>query len=305
MKKAVWGIAVAIVLYTVLMLNSDIQKVVSAADSINPKWIPLFLILPLLNYGIRFLKWQYFLHRINEKVPLRESFLIFIAGFSMTVSPGKMGELLKCSLLKKRYNIPIEKTSPIVVAERLTDLISMVLLALIGAFLVKSRIALPAAAAGALFVAMAMFVLMNRWAWDLFSKIAHRISFLEKRKHLFDDFRDAAMILLDAKSLAVSVPIGMVSWGIEALVLCVVAASMGYSLPPGVALLSHAAGSVAGAISMIPGGLGLTELTIDGILCDYLPAATATVTTLLMRFATLWFSVFLGIGALAVLKKKQ
>jgi len=304
MKKAIWGIVIAIVLYTVLVLNSDIQKVISAADSINPLWIPLFLVLPLLNYGIRFLKWQYFLHRIGEKIPLKESFLVFIAGFSMTVSPGKMGELLKCSLLKKRHNIPIEKTSPIVVAERLTDLISMVLLALIGALLVKSRIALPAAGAGAVFVAMAMFILLNPWAWNIFSKVAHKIPFLGKRKHLFDDFRDASVKLLDAKSLAVSVPIGMVSWGIEALVLCVVAASMGYSLPAGVALLSHAAGSVAGAISMIPGGLGLTELTIDGILCDYLPAATATVTTLLMRFATLWFSVVLGVGALAVLKKK-
>ncbi len=304
MKKAIWGIVIAIVLYTVLVLHSDIRKVISAADSINPKWIPFFLILPLLNYGIRFIKWQYFLHRVKEKVPLKESFLVFIAGFSMTVSPGKMGELIKCSLLKSRRGIPIEKTSSIVVAERLTDLISMVLLALIGALLVKSRIALPAAAAGAVFVALAMFVLMNRRAWNLFSKIAHKIPFLEKRKHLFDDFRNAAMTLLDAESLAVSVPIGMISWGIEALVLCVVAASMGYSLPPGAALLSHAAGSVAGAVSMIPGGLGLTEVTIDGILCDYLPAATATVTTLLMRFATLWFSVFLGLGALAVLKKR-
>ncbi|MCD6588774.1 MAG: flippase-like domain-containing protein [Candidatus Fermentibacteraceae bacterium] len=305
MKKAVWGIVIAIAVYTVLVLRSDIQNVVSAADSVNPVWIPLFLILPLFNYAVRFLKWQYFLHRIEVKVPVKESFLVFIAGFSMTVSPGKMGELLKCSLLKKRRNIPIEKTSPVVVAERLTDLISMVLLALIGALLVKSRIALPAAGAGAVFVAAAMFIVMNRRAWDLFSKVAHRIPFLGKRKHLFDDFRDASVKLLDMKSLAVSVPIGMVSWGIEALVLCVVAASMGYHLPPGVALLSHAAGSVAGAISMIPGGLGLTEITIDGILCDYLPAATATVTTLLMRFATLWFSVVLGITALIALKKNQ
>ena len=305
MKKAIWGIVIAIVLYTILVLHSDLQKVVAAADSIKPIWIPLFLLLPLFNYLVRFLKWQYFLHRIDVRVPARESLLIFIAGFSMTVSPGKMGELLKCSLLKKRRGIPIEKTSPVVVAERLTDLISMVLLALIGALLVKSRIALPAAAAGAVFVAMAMFVLLNTWAWSIFSKIACKIPFLGTRKHLFDDFREASVTLLDSKSLAVSVPIGMVSWGIEALVLCVVAASMGYNLPAGVALLSHAAGSVAGAISMIPGGLGLTELTIDGILCDYLPAATATVTTLLMRFATLWFSVILGVGALAILKKKN
>lgn len=305
MKRAVFSIIIGIVLYTVLVLHSDLQKVITSADSINLKWVPLFLLLPLLNYVVRFGKWVYFLHRIGEKVPLKDNFLIFIAGFSMTVSPGKMGELLKCSLLKKRYGIPVEKTSPIVVAERLTDLISMVLLALIGALLVRSSVALPAAAAGALFVAIIMIILLNYRAWSVFSKVAGKIPLLKTKTHLFEEFRNAAITLLNAKSLLVSVPIGMVSWGIEALVLCVVAASMGYSLPAGVALLSHSAGSVAGAISMIPGGLGLTEVTIDGILCGYLPEATATVTTLLMRFATLWFSVVLGLIALAFLRKNQ
>jgi uncharacterized protein (TIRG00374 family) len=216
-----------------------------------------------------------------------------------------MGELLKCSILKKRRNIPIEKTSPIVVAERLTDLISMVLLALIGALLTHSRVGIPASLAGMAFVAVAMVILLNRRAWGLFEKTALKIPFLRKRSDSFEGFREASAILLHGSSMVVTVPIGMVSWGIEALVLSVVAASMGYNLPAGAALLSHAAGSVAGAVSMIPGGLGLTELTIDGILGDYLPGATATVTTLLMRFATLWFSVLLGIIALAILNKRK
>lgn len=303
MKKAIWAVVAAIVLYTVLVLHSDIQKVTDAADAINPRWIPLFLILPLFNYFVRFLKWHYFLHRVGEKVPLKESFLVFIAGFSMTVSPGKMGELLKCSLLKRSRGIPLEKTSPIVVAERLTDLISMVLLALSGAVLTGSRVGIPASAAGAVFVAVAMFVLLNRKAWQLFERMVKRIPFMRRRNDSFEGFREAAVKLLDMRSMAVSVPLGMVSWGAEAMVLCVVAASMGFGLPPGVALLSHAAGSVAGAVSMIPGGLGLTELTIDGILGDYLPGAAATVTTLLMRFATLWFSVLLGLLSLAVLRR--
>ncbi len=304
MKKAAWAVALAIALYTVLVLTSDMGRVADAAEAINPAWIPLFLLLPLANYFIRFLKWHYFLHRVGEKVPLKESFLVFIAGFSMTVSPGKMGELLKCALLKKSRNIPVEKTSPIVVAERLTDLISMVLLALIGAILTGSKVGIPASLAGAVFVAMAMFVLLNRWAWTLFERVVKKIPFMAKRNDSFEGFREAAKTLLDGRSMAVSVPLGMLSWGAEALVLSIVAASMGYGLPPGVALLSHAAGSVAGAVSMIPGGLGLTELTIDGILGDYLPGAAATVTTLIMRFATLWFSVLLGVLALAALRRK-
>lgn len=305
MRKAVWALVLAIVLYTVLVLHSDVSKVISAADSINPLWIPVFLLLPLLNYYLRFLKWHYFLHRIQVRIPARESLEVFIAGFSMTVSPGKMGELLKCVLLKQSRNIPVEQTSPVVVAERLTDLISMVLLALAGAVLTGSPVGIPASLAGILFVAAALFVLLNGWAWSLFERTALKIPFLNKRSDSFEGFRAAAVKLLDMKSMFVSVPLGMLSWGIEAMVLTVVAASMGYSLPGGAALLSHAAGSVAGAVSMIPGGLGLTELTIDGILGDYMPDAAATATTLLMRFATLWFSVLLGLGALGLIKFRR
>lgn len=305
MKKAIWAVVIAIAIYTVLVLQADVKKVISAVHSISPAWIPLFLLLPLLNYCIRFIKWHYFLNRVNVKIPLGESFLVFIAGFSMTVSPGKMGELLKCGLLKKSRNIPVEKTSPIVVAERLTDLISMVLLALMGAIFTGSRVGIPASAAGMLFVSAAMFVLLNRQAWVFFERMVKKIPFMKRRNDSFEEFRNSAVTLLDRRSMAVTIPIGMVSWGLEALVLSVVAASMGFSLPAGAALLSHAAGSVAGAVSMIPGGLGLTELTIDGILCDYIPPAAATVTTLLMRFATLWFSVLLGILALGVLGRKR
>ena len=105
--------------------------------------------------------------------------------------------------------------------------------------------------------------------------------------------------------MLVAIPLGVAGWGIEAMVLCVVARSVGATLPAGAALLSHAAGTIAGAVSMIPGGLGLTELTIDGILGGYMPPAQAAVTTLLMRFCTLWFGVLLGLLALAALKRHR
>lgn len=50
---------------------------------------------------------------------------------------------------------------------------------------------------------------------------------------------------------------------------------------------------------MIPGGLGLTELTVDGLLTPRLGLACATAATLVMRFATLWFAVVIGVAVLA------
>jgi len=300
LRKALWAVILGVAVYTALVLRSDVARVGRAVSAIHPAWIPVFLALPLANYFFRFLKWHYFLHRVGVFIPKGESMAVFIAGFSMTVSPGKFGELVKCVILKERRGVPVSTTSPVVVAERITDLFSMVFLAAAGAALSGGGAVLPAIAAGAVFVSSAMVFLLWTPAWRLAARTAARLPLLKTRTEALEAFRQSAITLLDFRSMLVSVPLGMLGWGLEALVLCAVAASMGVSLPAGVALLSHAAGTIAGAVSMIPGGLGLTELTIDGILGGSMDHAQAAVTTLLMRFCTLWFGVLLGLSFIAV-----
>lgn len=304
MRKALWAVILGVAVYTALVLRSDVSRVGRAVSSIHPAWLPLFLALPLSNYFFRFLKWHYFLRRVGVDIPGRESLSVFIAGFSMTVSPGKFGELVKCVILKERRGVPVSTTGPVVVAERITDLLSMVCLAAAGAALSGGGGVLPAVAAGLAFVSAAMAVLLWNPAWKLAVRIASRLPLLKRRTEALEAFRRSAITLLDLRSMMVSVPLGVAGWGLEALVLCAVAASMGVSLPAGVALLSHSAGTIAGAVSMIPGGLGLTELTIDRILGGSMTHAQAAVTTLLMRFCTLWFGVLLGLAFMAAAGKK-
>lgn len=303
MRKALWAVILGVAVYTVLVLRSDVSRVGRAISGIHPAWIPVFLALPLSNYFFRFLKWNYFLRRVGVVIPRGESLAVFVAGFSMTVSPGKFGELVKCVILREKRGVPVSTTSPVVVAERITDLLSMVCLAAAGAALSGGGAVLPAIAAGVVFVSLAMVFLLWSPAWRLAARTASRLPVLKTRTGSLEAFRRSAITLLDWRSMLVSVPLGILGWSLEALVLCAVAASMGISLPAGVALLSHAVGTIAGAVSMIPGGLGLTELTIDGILGGSMPQAQAAVTTLLMRFCTLWFGVVLGLLVLPLARK--
>lgn len=307
MKKTIWSIILAIAVYTAIVFLSDAKAVGDAISGIALYWIPLFLSLSLLNYLLRFFKWHYFLGKVNVHIPWKESLSVFIAGFSMTVSPGKLGELLKCYLLRDRRNIPVSKTSPVVVAERITDLISMIFIAIIGLLLVQHKGAMIAVAAGIVFVLAIMIFLLWEKAFGFLTNILCRIKPVEKHRENFEQFHKNCSSLLDIKSLLISVPLGILSWGAEALVLCLVAISLGIepALPVGLALLAHSAGTIAGAVSMIPGGLGLTEITIGAILTGAMSEPDAAVTTLIMRFATLWFAVLLGVIVLGIIKKKS
>lgn len=298
-RRALLTVLLAIVVYTAMVLLSDVQRVRETAIDFDPAFIPLILMLPLANYFLRFLKWHYLLKRLGVSIPPGKSMIAFLAGFSMTVSPGKFGELLKCYLLRDSDGLPVSKTSSVVVAERITDLISMLMIALAGILLTGGSGSLAVVGAGAAFVVVVLVCILSRRAFALLAGLACRLPFFSRKEEALERFRRSSRSVLDVRGMMVTVPLGIASWGVEALVLSVVAAALGYSLPAGSALLAHSAATIAGAVSMIPGGLGLTEGAIDVLIRPALEStAAATVVTIVMRFATLWFAVGLGLAAL-------
>jgi uncharacterized protein (TIRG00374 family) len=61
-------------------------------------------------------------------------------------------------------------------------------------------------------------------------------------------------------------------------------------------------GSLAGALSFLPGGLGVAEGSMTGLIrvLGDVSKAGAVAATVLIRLATLWFAVALGLAGLAV-----
>src|SRR5687767_4028377 len=95
--------------------------------------LPFILLFTLFNYVLRFYKWDVYLRLIGATgVPKRDSLLIFLSGMAMAMTPGKVGELLKSYLLKQVRGTPIAASAPIVMAERLTDGVAMLVLASVG-----------------------------------------------------------------------------------------------------------------------------------------------------------------------------
>ena len=90
---------------------------------------PVALLLTLVNATLRFGKWHYYVRRIGARPTLRDSALIFVAGFALSVTPGKTGEFLKAYLLHRRSGAPAWKAAPITLAERATDGFAVLVLA--------------------------------------------------------------------------------------------------------------------------------------------------------------------------------
>jgi uncharacterized protein (TIRG00374 family) len=287
----------------------DGPKVGAALAGYRWQLLPLVLGLTLLNYGIRFVKWQIYLRLIGAPaVPRGESALIFFSGLSMTMTPGKVGEWLKSYLLLQRWGVPLGTSAPIILAERLTDGVAMLLLALGGllAYGVGRELVVLIALAALVFVILTQLPAVR----DGLLSLAERLPFARERVHHLRDFLESARRLFSPPALLMAIAMGLVSWGGECVAFYFVLVGLG--VPPGQELLLQAAfilatSSLVGSVSMLPGGLAVAEGSIAGMLL-FLgvtgEAAVAAAATLLIRFCTLWFGVGVGVVALILLGRR-
>jgi uncharacterized protein (TIRG00374 family) len=285
-------------------------------------WIafPIALGLTLVNASLRFLKWHYYVHRIGARPTLGDSILIFVAGFALSVTPGKTGEFLKAYLLSRRCGAPAWKAAPITLAERATDGFAVLVLTGLGLTIATGS---PLWVAGTIVIAIAgctTLALLGaasrpgrhwqvprslgpiaRWA-DI---LAARPAVAKVLARLRQSGEGAAAIL-DPVSLLLAVALGIVSWSAESVALWNALAAFGLprDLPLfGGALTALNAGTLVGAISLLPGGAGAADATIAAVLVQHADKEVAAAATLLIRLCTVWFGAILGVGALFALRR--
>lgn len=268
-----------------------------------------FLFLPVLaltftNYLLRFLKWRLYLRVLAIQVPLGINLAIFLGGLSMTVTPGKIGELLKAYLLRESQGVPMAKTAPIVIAERVTDLLALVLLMAAG-FYTFRRFHVVLASVGGM-VALFLVVVSSRRLSLALLRLLTRLPGISRLGHKLEEFYESTAVLFRPGPLLASTLLSLAAWACECLGFYLVLGGFAgtSSAPLLLAFFIYSATTLGGVVS--PGGLGVTDGSMTALLSytTAFTAATAGAATLLIRLCTLWFAVLVGVVALLVFRKR-
>lgn len=302
------SLILAFIVMVVIALYADVPQMFRAFAHFRWEFLPIILGLTLFNYFFRFFKWQYYLRRLKIRLAWKRSFLIFLSGLSMAITPGKVGELLKSYLLKRTTGEPISRTSPIIVAERLSDGIAMLLLAATGLVLYRFGWELL------LFFLVvglgAIIIIQNRRLSLALLSYGERLPLVSRIAHLIRTFYESAYILLQWKPLLLAVSIGFVSWSGECGALYFVFTGLGIAPSPDLLIKATfilAVSSLVGSASGLPGGLGTADGSMLGLtrLLVTPSAAVAGAATLLIRLCTLWFGLGIGVIALLIFRSTQ
>lgn len=281
----------AIAVYLVMAIYANVGDLLSSLEKFNWIFIPVMIILVTIAYFIRFIKWNLFLKNVGVHLPLKENLFVFFSGLSMTITPAKAGEIWKGWLIKDINGTKLSKTVPVVIVDRITDLIGLIILSLSGIIYYKSGI----------YILLFLFIIFAGFIVAIKSEtISNRlISLLENRaskyskniKNMHQSFKKS----LELKYLIGMSAISVLAWFMECLAFFFVIYGFGQSMEIVLSTFIYSFASLTGAVSMIPGVLGVAEATLSGILVFFgLNSSIAVGVALIIRFGTLWYGAILG-----------
>ena len=291
-----WAL-LAIVLFAAVfaaLAARDEQGFVSKLRAVDLRTLLGLLGLSLVNFLLRATRWKLFADRLGVCVSWRESTLYYFAGFAMTITPGKVGEFVRLWFLNRRYGYRIERTTPLIVGDWISDALAILMLAAVG-ISTFSAYAWVAAVAGGAVVLGAVLLLRPRL---LIRAVGIAYGRTGRGKALFVRFRTALRQFGKLGSpgvLAGALLLGGLAWMAEAVAFYWVLSAMGQPLPMLTAMFIFSFSMMVGVAILLPAGFGGMEGTMVALLLqtgmDLTPALAATA---LIRVATLWSAVALG-----------
>ncbi len=298
-RRLIPGLILGFLVLLVVALLGDLRQV--SAQVLNFRWVlyPVVIALTFTNYILRFVKWHFYLGQIGVRnLPLAESARLFVGGFPLAVTPGKVGEALKGLWINQATGVPTARGVSVVLAERISDGLAVLVLSTLGVIAYPRYWPGFAAVLGIL-LAVIVVSQIRPLALALIG-LGERLPLVNRFAHLLHEFYEGSFALFRPRATLFAVALGTVSWLAEGIGMYVVLIGLG--VPPSWETLSIAVfvlsfSTVIGAVSALPGGLGAAEASIAGmlVLLIGLPGDLAAAATLLIRFATLWFGVGLGL----------
>ncbi len=319
-RRVLVGVAFGVAVYVGIVLWRGVDSLVDTLANFNYWLIPVALGLSFGNYALRFLKWERYRRLLGIEIGVGTSWLIYLSGFSMGVTPGKMGEVLKSWLLRRVAGTPIHASAPIVIAERVTDLFGFLILVAVAGIASHPGLQIYFSVLLALCVVGVALVSSGRFAWVVGRTVA-RTPYVWRLTAKVDGSFRSMRVLLAPKEVVLPTLLSSVSWGLECVGFWLLAREINPDLPFGYAVFAYAFSAVVGAVLVIfPGGLGPTEGFLGKLLIDQwrpslgrqmadavahdIARNQAAAATLLARLCTLWFGVLVGFVALMVFQRR-
>ena len=264
--------AVALLVIVLERLDIDFGSVWDVIKGCNLLFYVLAFASYYITFPLRALRWRVLLHNVGfrkERGVDLPSFggltqIIFINWFANCVLYARLGDVYRGYLLKENADVSFSKTVGTVLAERVLDTIIIFLLlgvAVFGLLGSKGMVVVTAVLGAGVAMLVAIAILLG--VMGQFGSFVER-HLPERIKRVFTLFREGTLGSFERLPHLVS--LSVLIWLFEAGRLFLVTQSLDFSIGLGLILFVALANALLVAIPFTPGGLGVVEAGLVGLL---------------------------------------
>lgn len=298
--RVLLGYGVILALYLIILWTSDVGGRISEYIPVLLNQFPILISMALISYGLRYFRWYLFLKWSGNSSPIIGGLLAYLSGFALTATPGKVGELLRIRYFG-RLGVSADRVFSAFVFERVLDLI------------IVFGLSSLSITSGGLFWVVCYFISLVLIFFIIFTIFPEAISHigvfllhkkLYKFSRLFDFFTN---VFLGCRSwfkfgpILIGLLVGVLAWSITSFTFVYLLSQLNIKIPWLAAFSTYPMAMLAGAASMLPGGVGSTEAAIVFQLKWFgIDAALAFFVAVIIRLSTIWLSVLLGFFSIII-----
>ena len=295
---------IIVVFYTIFILFSDAEKFSSQLIKIDLLLVPLIIAVHVISLLVCSVRQKVLLDSLDIKLSLRQNILFQFAGYSMSITPGGMGELIKSHFLKKIHSKDYTKTIPVVFAEKYYNMLASALVITVMLFF-RNNFEIEATVAVIWILLIAALVIIRSQKVFPMRKVP-QVWALKNVLESVSSFSKILVALSEKKIFVKCFFLGTVAVFADAVAiyLCFLAFNINYTFID--STLFVITSLTVGAISFLPGGVGVTELSMTGLLVKSgIIVSAALALTIFIRFMITWSTVVIGFIALRFAMKSK
>ena len=284
-----------IVLYIVFLIVSDFNVIHEKIFDFKTDYLPIILLLAPLSWVIVFFRWHFLLKNSNIIIPKKENFKIYMAGFAMSVTPGKVGELIKSQFLKSKYGVSRKNTLPIIISEYFYHMVGVLVVSIIGVYYFEFSLYIIILTSALIITTLT--IISSETFFKKFVNLISKRNFLKKYVSPISDSHIILKKSTRGKIFIISSGLSIAFWLTEVLIVYFVFLSfniLNFEFFKIAAI--YTTSLILGMLSFLPMGVGVVEGSLAGFLnYEGIDISIALTLVILIRIFTRWYGVIVGL----------
>jgi putative heme transporter len=280
-------IIIAIIIASALFFYyvADLESMSSAILSMSAEAVFILLLLLLINEVIKGLRWGFFLRSSNLDIRMGDALTSYLAAQAATAMPG--GSMLGARLAQEHGNVKMRQAAASLVGQMFGDAFGLSVMAALAIIITTQRnIQLVIPALTVMLALIAIKIIRSPTLSAKITRFMSRYRLTQRFSLQEEDFRHHTMVLMRPRVLAGGALFSIAATILSTGILMVITNSLTErGVNAGEALYVHSFSTVARVLVPVPGGYGVSDGSLAGLL-NYLGIGFARATFVALAYRT-------------------